>query len=83
MKPVQLQVLLLSMDFSDFSLAKNTEERRGRKKQEKPQTQSYRRSNPAKSKQTSAVSLPLFYYKRTKLIACEADEPDFLDCGYK
>jgi len=48
MKPVQLQVLLLSMDFSDFSLAKNTEERRGRKKQEKPQTQSYRRSNPAK-----------------------------------
>jgi hypothetical protein len=60
MKPVQLQVLLLSMD---FSLAKNTEERRGRKKQEKPQTQSYRRSNPAKSKRTSAVSLPLFFIK--------------------
>jgi len=83
MKPLQLQILLLSMDFSDFSRAKNTEERRGRKKQKKPQTQSYRRSNPAKSKRNSAVSVPLFFDKRKKLIACEAHEPDILDCGYK
>jgi hypothetical protein len=35
MKPLQLQILFLSMDFSVFSRAKNTEERRGRKKNRK------------------------------------------------
>jgi hypothetical protein len=83
MKPLQLQLLLLSTDFSDFSRAKKHGRKKRKKKTEKTTDPELQTIKSCKIKAELSSFSPSFFNKRTKLIACEAHEPDILDCGYK
>jgi hypothetical protein len=69
--------------FLGFLSRKKHGRKKRKKKTEKTTDPELQTIKSCKIKAELSSFSPSIFYKRKKLIACEADEPDFLDCGYK
>jgi 16S rRNA C1402 (ribose-2'-O) methylase RsmI len=69
--------------FLGFLSRKKHGRKKRKKKTEKTTDPELQTIKSCKIKTGLSSFCPSFFDKRTKLIACEAHEPDILDCGYK